>query len=269
MERYERAPRRAQGSLGSGIRSWSALGAIALAIAATAPAGATPLSVGGAGSPAFFVDPIYFNGFDQFGLVGPGTGGADYFAVSPIPFLTVSSGGGAAIDLSQVLQEPVYQHPQNPADSQNPGTNGGVPTSPTAAVPFVADSFWTFTNTTAAPLEDVLLLFTKATGATEYPPVNVALDGFLYSVLQYESQTAGTLYFGVLPLGDIGPGEQTTVRVRYIVSDPLLFQNDDYVIPPLGLAAIAKGSYVPEPATGVLVMAGLALLRLRARRVCA
>jgi hypothetical protein len=238
--------------------------AAALSFAA-APALATPITVGGAGGPAFQVDPIYFTAFDSFGLTGPGNG-PDYFATSPVTFLSVGNAAGIDLTLSQVLQEPVYQHPQDPSNSQNPLTNGGVPTSPTAALPFVADSIWTLTNTSGQAIEDALLLFTKASGSTGYPAVNVALDDFLYSTLQYESQSAGTLYFGALPLGDLAPGAEVSVRVRYVVADPLLFDGvHDFIMPPFGLSALAKGSYVPEPGTAVLVIAGLAMLRLRAR----
>ena len=132
----------------------------AVAITAT-PAFATPITIGGHGGPSFQVDPLYFTAYDTFGLTGPGNG-ADYFAQSPIPFLTIGGGAGAALSLSQALQEPVYQHPQDPSNSQNPLTNGGSSTSPTAALPFVGDSMWTFTNISGAALEDVLILFTKA-----------------------------------------------------------------------------------------------------------
>jgi hypothetical protein len=196
-------------------------------------------------------------------------GGPDYFAVSPVPFLSVGAAAGSDLQLAQVLQEPFHQHPQNPAGSQNPGTNGGVPTSPTEALPFVGDSLWTVTNTTGTALEDVLLLFTKATAATGYPPVDVALDDEVYDVLQYESQSAGTLYFGALPLGDLAPGASTMVLVRYVVADPLIFDGEDYVIPPFGLSALVRGSYVPEPTTALLFMTGLAILQRRRGRVCA
>jgi hypothetical protein len=232
---------------------------------ASAPTFATPITIGGAGGPSFQVDPLYFIAYDTFGLTGPGAG-ADYFATSPVPFLSVGNAPGMDLTLSQLLQEPVYQHPQDPSNSQNPFTNGGVPSSPTAAVPFVGDSLWTFTNTSGQALEDVLVLFTKATAATGYPPVDVALDDSFYAVLQYESQTAGTLYFGALALGDLQPGEQVTVPVRYIVADPLLFDGvEDYIMPPFGLSALGKGSYIPEPGTALLLVTGLALLRLRVR----
>jgi hypothetical protein len=230
---------------------------------AASTATATPITVGGAGGPAFQIDPIYFKGFNQFGLTGPGAH-ADYFVSSPVLFLSVGNASGMDLTLTQVLQKPAYQHPQSPSNSQNPNTNGGVSTAPTAAVPFVADSNWIITNTSGRALDDILLLFTKASGATGYPSVDVALDDFLYDTLEYNSQTAGTLYFGALPLGDLAPGEQVSVLVRYVVADALLVVDTNCVIPPFGLSAL---SYVPEPTTAVLLAAGLAMIGLRAPRV--
>jgi hypothetical protein len=234
---------------------------------AASTAMATPITVGGAGGAALQIDPIYFKGFNQFGLTGPGAY-ADYFATSPVPFL--SAGAAAGMDLTvaqQDLFKPPFQHPQHPSNSRNPNTNGGVPSAPTNAVPFVADSRWIITNTSGHALDDVLLLFTKTSAATGYPSVDVALDDFLYDTLEYKSQTAGTLYFGALPLGDLAPGKQVSVLVRYVVADALLLSGTNYVIPPLGLSGLAGGSYVPEPTTAILLAAGLAMLGLRAPRV--
>ena len=239
-------------------------GKLALVIGlAASTAAATPITVGGAGGIAFQIAPIYFKGFNQFGLTGPGAH-ADYFATSPVPFLSVGNASGMNLTLTQDLQKPAYQHPQNPSNSRNPLTNGGFSSAPTAAVPFVADSRWIITNTSGRALDDVLLLFTKASGATGYPSVDVALDDFIYDTLEYESQTAGTLYFGALPLGDLAPGKQVSVTVRYVVADALLVVDTNCVIPPFGLSAL---SYVPEPTTAVLLAAGLAMIGLRAPRV--
>lgn len=249
-------------------RHWRGVLYLTLTLAiglAASTAVATPITVGGAGGAAFQIDPIYFKGFDQFGLTGPGAR-IDYFATSPITFLSAGSAAGMALTVTQSLQKPAFQHPQSPSYSRNPNTNGGVSTAPTNAVPFVADSRWIITNTSGVALDDVLLLFTKSSGATGYPSVDVALDDFLYDTLEYESQTAGTLYFGALPLGDLAPGKQVSVLVRYIVADALLVSGSNYVIPPFGLSALAKGSYVPEPATAMLLAAGLALIGVRAPR---
>ncbi len=249
--------------------NWYLALACALAIAASAtPVTAAPILVGGAGGPAFAVDPIYFNAFNEFGLTGPGAG-ASYLAISPVPFLSVGNAAGVNLTLSQNLQKPVYQHPQDPANSQNPLTNGGVPNSPTTSIPFVADSTWTITNTSGRALPGVLLLFTKATGATGYPPVDVALDDYFYETMQYESTTAGTLYFGAIKLGDLAVNQQISFPVRYVVADPLLFQGNDFVMPPFGLSALERGSYIPEPGTSALLVLGLAMLGRRGRRPCA
>ncbi len=241
----------------------------ALLIAAGAlPAAATPIVIGGAGGPAFSVDPIYFNGFDQFGLTGPGAG-ASYLVTSPVSLLSVGNAVGMQLTLSQDLQQPVYQHPQYPSISQNPLTNGGIPTSPTDALPFVADSTWTITNTSGRDLGGVLLLFTKVTGATGYPSVDVALDDYFYETLQYESATAGTLYFGVINLGDLAANGRVSFPVRYIVADPILGDATRDVMPPFGLSALERGSYIPEPSTSALVLLGLAVLGRGARRPCA
>lgn len=249
--------------------TWQLALACALAIAAgAAPAAAAPIMVGGAGGPAFAIDPLYFNGFDEFGLSGAGPN-ANYLAIAPLTFLSVGNAAGMNLTLSQQLQKPVYQHPQDPVNSQNPFTNGGIPSSPTTAIPFVADSTWTITNTSGRVLSGVLLLFTKATGATGYPPVDVALDAYFYQTLRYESATSGTLFFGAIALGDLAVNQQISFPVRYVVADPLLFQGNDYVMPPFGLSALERGSYIPEPGTSALLVLGLAMLGRRGRRPCA
>ncbi len=243
-------------------RPWrrASFGILALVIGlAASTATATPITVGGAGSSPFQVDPIYFKGFNQFGLTGPGAA-ANYTVQSPVPFLSAGNASGMDLTVTQDLQKPAHQHPQGPVNSRNPLTNGGVPTAPTAAVPFVADSRWIITNTSGRALDDVALLFTKASGATGYPSVDVALDDFLFDTLEYKSQTAGTLFFGALLLGDLAPGKQVSVLVRYIVADALLVSGPNWVIPPFGLSALAN---VPEPTTAILLVGGLAGLGLR------
>jgi hypothetical protein len=232
---------------------------------AAVPAFASPITIGGANGPSFSVDPIYFSAFNVSGLSGPGAG-PDYFATSPVPFISVGNQAGVDLTVSQSLKTPVYQHPQDPSNSMNTLTNGGLSTAPTAATPFVADSRWTLKNTSGHAVDDILLLFTKATGATGYPAVDVALDDYTYKILEYHSQTAGTLYYGALPLGSLAPGAEVSFWVRYIVADPLLFDGvRNYIMPPFGLSALGRGSYIPEPGTAALLFAGLGLLRLRAR----
>jgi hypothetical protein len=168
-----------------------------------------------------------------------------------------------------MLQLPPYQHPQDPANSQNAFTNGGASRNPTAAVPFVADSLWTVQNTTGGSLHGVLLLFTKTIAAPGYPAVDVALDNDLFSVLRYTSGGVDR-YYGALPLGDLAAGASVQVRVRYIVAGPLPLINGAYTMPPLGVAGIVGGQYVPEPASAVLLGGGLAALVgfVRRKRGC-
>jgi hypothetical protein len=226
---------------------------------------ATPITIGGAGGPSFQVDPLYFQGFGVFGLTGPGQH-VDFTASAPVTFLSAANAPGVDLSVVQGLVQPVYQHPQDPANSQNPFTNGGNPSNPTPAVPFVADSMWTVRNDTGRTLDKVLLLFTKTIAQPGYPAVDVALDDDLYDVIQYTSVGGAVRYYGALPLGNLEPGQDVQVRVRYIVSGALPIMGGQYVMPSLGLAGLEGGSYIPEPATAALLVLGLVGLSARRRR---
>jgi PEP-CTERM motif len=236
-----------------------------LAFAIAGPAKA--LTVGGAGGPAFEVDPIYFTAFGQFGLSGPGAGGPNFAANAPITFLTIGTTPTPGLDLllSQSLIEPVYQHPQDPANSQNPNTNGGVPSIPNMAVPFVADSSWSIQNLTGRPLDDFVLIFTRIIDEPGYPPVDVALDDNVYDVLQYTNASNVTRYFGAIGLGDLDAGETVNFVARYIVSGALPINDGKYQMPRFGLAGIESPRQVPEPGTALLLALGLAAIVRRGR----
>jgi hypothetical protein len=240
------------------------LGFFGLLFAASAGQ-ATPITVGGAGGPSLTIDPLYFVGFDEFGLESPGNGPA-YRATAPVPFLSVGNAPNMDLTISQALQQPAWQHPQDPANSLNPDLNGGVPFSPSVAVPLVADSLWTIRNDTGRLLEDVLLLFTKTRAIPNYPPVDAALDDFLIDTIEYTSTDGTVRWYGALPLGDLAPGATTQVLVRYIVADPVPLNGDTFLLPSLGVAALDKPNYIPEPGTLVMLAFGVSALCARRRR---
>lgn len=175
-------------------------------------------------------------------------------------FQAVSSCSGKSaydITISQQLQN-VRQFPQ---------ASGA---QPTPAVPFVADSRWTATNTSADTYQQVLLLFTSvnlapfpgAIAQNGYPDLPVALDGHLLKTVKYTF--AGVDYFfGAVDLGRLAPGESRDFLVRYIVSGgPMPIVNNHVVMPPLRLLGVV----VPEPGTLGLLATGLAGIALAGRR---
>jgi len=237
---------------------------ILLAVAAFATsAAATPMAVGGAGGPTVTVDPVYFAGYGEFGLAGPGTG-ASYFASAPVSFLTVANAAGVDLQVTQMLQLPAIQFPQEPSLSLNPLTNGGVATQATAALPVVIDSLWTVQNTSGRSLEDILFIITRTFPQVGYPALDVALDDNLVGVLQYTGATT-TRNYGAIPLGDLAPNQTATFTMRYIVAGNLPPSGSSYVLPQLSAAALEGRSYVPEPTTAVLLAFGITSLARRRR----
>lgn len=239
---------------------------VLVAIAAfggVAPVGATPITVGGAGGPSLQVDPLYFAGYGVFGLSGPGTG-PNYFAASPVTWLSVANASGVDLQVTQVLQLPPIQFPQDPSLSQNPGTNGGVPSIATTAQPIVIDSMWTVRNATDRTLDDILFLITRTVPQQGYPAVDVALDDNLVGVMQYTTATSSR-YYGAIPLGDLDPDETVTFTMRYIVAGNLPVIDSICLLPQLAAAALEGQYYVPEPTTALLLALGFISIAARRR----
>jgi hypothetical protein len=233
------------------------------AVAAAAPVGATPITVGGAGGPSLQVDPLYFAGYGVFGLSGPGTG-ANYFASSPVTWLSVANATGVDLEVTQALQLPAIQFPQEPNLSQNPGTNGGVSSPATAAQPVVVDSIWTVRNATDRTLEDILFLIMRTVPQQGYPALDVALDDNLVGVMEYTTATS-TRYYGAIPLGDLDPDETATFTMRYIVAGNLPVIDSVCLLPQLSAAALEGQYYVPEPTTALLLALGCISIAARRR----
>ncbi len=246
--------------LGRGLCS----GLLLIAGVFAAAAQASPIVIGEGGSDPFLADPLYFippspENPDPTGLVGPGSG-PDWI-VPPSAFaISACAGGGCELSVAYDLLLPVIQNPQRPEESQNPQTPQGTPTP---AVPFVADSDWTVRNETSETLTGTWLLFTGVDFTGGYPEIPVALDQFVYDIVQI---CAGedAAWYGALPLGTLAPGQEKTLRIRYIVAGDLPDEGGSLVAPPFGIA----GLIVPEPATLPLAGAGLFALAFARRRRC-
>lgn len=228
---------------------------------------AQALAIGSGGSAPFNVAPLWYNAGGAFGLAAPVptpdyvVGSGDYFLTAGNEIYTPE------LSITQALQQPVHQHPQSPADSQNPQTPVG---SPTAAVPYVADSLWTVRNDSGVALTNAWLAFTfishdPFTGMPGgYPDIPVAMDDTLVDVVKYSY--AGTdYYFAAMSLGSMAMGESRQLTVRYIVAGDLPFVGGSYVMPPFGVAGLV--AVVPEPASALLVAAGVVGLAAFRRKV--
>jgi hypothetical protein len=215
---------------------------------AFAAIGAAWISIGGAAQ-ALPIAPFYFGGPGGFGLA-PGT-------VEGLPVAAVASpesrwllAGGRAV-LTQpglVIDNRLTQVHANPQ---------GAGDTPSAANPLVADSTWTVTNETGAPLDAGFLVFTTIDVDRRYPGLQAGLDGALLQIVEYSF--AGTDYvFGAMELPSLGVGQSVDLTIRYVVAGPLDYdaETNAYVLPRLGVA----GLLVPEPVSALAIGLGLAAL---------
>lgn len=151
---------------------------------------------------------------------------------------------------------------------QNPQARGAVPS---LTDPFIADSRWTITNTTATSFTDpILLMFTSVSlepfnGAlvpAGYPNLQVGMDGNLLDIVKYTAMGMD-FFFGSVNVGPLDPGESASFTVRYIVSSGAMpIVGNNIVMPPLKVVAMV----VPEPTTLALLVAGLGGIAAFGRR---
>lgn len=247
-------------------KSQAVRGPIRLGLLWLAAALLLPASAG-----AVTIDPIWFLGGGQFGLVG--TPSPQWLADDTASFYGAGADSSNPLVISQNLQLPALSNPQaayvNPLAGCNPGA-GDVCQSPTN--PFVADSIWTVTNNSGQVLDDVKLAFAMVDLSEGYPNLPVALDQEVIEILKYTS--GGTdYYFGMVSLGSLAIGQSAVFTFRYIVGDDMPLETPTggepvdalQILPPIGTFGIVGATYVPEPGTALLLATGLVGLALAKR----
>lgn len=199
------------------------------------------------------IEPLYFEGAGGLGFSAGAVAAAGrapaFSATSSDLQLTAGAGSGFQVGISQALG-PVHQNPA----------------SPSASTPVIADSTWTLRNNTSTTLLAPLLVFTRVDPQQTYPIAlpQTGLDADLLALLRYSFANESRL-LGAIALPTLRPGESADVTVRYVVAGALAPGNPAQ-LPPLGVTVLGSYAAVPEPASGALVCAGLALLAARARR---
>jgi len=236
------------------LRSARALARATFAVASAI--GALALAAGTAR--AISVSPLYFEGPGGFGFSPAAVASMPVAASADANAHWILAGGPSLLPGPGLVIET-----QLSTIHSNPQGSGGTPTE---ADPLIADSTWTVTNATGAPLLDAFLVFTAINIDHRYSGLRAGLDGALLGIVDYSS--AGTDYsFGAIELPSLGVGQSVDVTVRYVVAGSLDYDaaTNAFILPRLGIA----GLVVPEPGVAAalgLGLAGLAAWRRGARR---
>jgi hypothetical protein len=215
-----------------------------LAAGVAAPAAAAPVNV-------FFDDP---SGYGVLAASAEGLG---------IPFVYPEVIGSASgiLDVSQELQ----------------GSNASILSLLMGDTDNTATSLWTVENESDSDLdlpEETYFLFVTATAfsiadeVVVYDSENVGLsidpeDGWVF--VRTSTEPGEGYYYPAIKLGPLAVGEEALpFAVNYVVNEPIQQVGNEVVLPQL-VAGIGY-TMVPEPATGILLGVGLALLAVFHRR---
>jgi hypothetical protein len=223
-------------------------------MAAGAIALAASLVLGVGAARAISVSPLFFDGPSGFGFSPEAVAALPVSASADAESHWLLAGArsllsGPGLVVSNHLSI-VHSNPQ------------GLGQTPDESNPLVADSTWTVTNETGAPLPGGYLVFTTIDLDHRYDGLRAGLDGALLEIVDYSF--AGTEYaFGAVELPFLGVGQSVDLTVRYVVAGLLDYdaETNSYVLPRLGIA----GLVVPEPAAIGAIGLGLAMLAARRR----